>query len=154
MKDCTFELEFTSHVLANGSSHDGKDDHFQRDAAGHIVFQQPWFHSAFSTGIALARLKGIKASDIQVDLTFSAPTEVYSRKYGDHQFRDHEAIMPGTVVKFDAVVADHVTKQMVSAVLEKVGKFVGLSPYGFKLGYGKFNVAKVDVGPSDAAEEA
>jgi len=151
MKDCTFELEFTSHVLANGGQ-GGNEDKFQRDSDNHIVFQQPWFHSAFTAGISLARIKGVKASDIQVDLTFSAPTETFSRKYGEHNnFRRHEAIMPGTKVKFEAVVADHITEKTLRDVLTKVGKFVGLSPYGFKLGYGKFNVVDVHVGPSDAA---
>ena len=150
MKDCTFELEFTSHVLANGNGQDGNEDKFQRDSENHIVFQQPWFHSAFTTGISLARVKGVKASDIQVDLTFTAPTETFSRKYGEHNFRQHEAIMPGTRVKFEAVVADHITEKIVRDVLTKVGKFVGLSPYGFKLGSGKFNVVNVVVGPSDA----
>ena len=53
-------------------------------------------------------------------------------------------------MKFEAVVADHITEKIVRDVLTKVGKFVGLSPYGFKLGYGKFNVVNVVVGPSDA----
>ena len=59
--------------------------------------------------------------------------------------------MPGTPVTFNAVVSDHVTEQMRKQLLEKMGKFVGLSPYGYKLGYGKFSVVKVVVAPSDAA---
>lgn len=151
MKDASFELCFTSHVLANGTGADGKPDQFQRDVDNRIVFQQCWFHSAFCRAIELAHMRGVKASDIQMDLTFTAATQPYRRRYGDACFRTHEAIMPGTRVTFNAVVADSVTENMLRILLERMGKFVGLSPYGFKLGYGKFSVVKVTVAPSDAA---
>lgn len=151
MKDASFTLSFTSHVLANGTGPRGEPDHFQRDTDNKIVFQQCWFHSAFSRGIELAHLRNIKGSDIQMDLTFDAKTEPFDRRYGEGKFRLHEAIMPGTQVTFNAVVSDHITEQVLKQLLEKMGKFVGLSPYGYKLGYGKFSVVKVVVEPSDAA---
>ena len=154
MKDALFTLCFTSHVLANSTGPKGEPDHFQRDADNKIVFQQCWFHSAFCRAIELAHMRGVKASDIQMDLTFEALTQPFKRRYGDGQYRTHEAIMPGTSVTFNAVVADSVTEQMLKTLLERMGKFVGLSPYGYKLGYGKFSVAKATVAPSDAASQA
>lgn len=153
MKDARFTLEFTQHVLANGTGPDGKPDRFQRDGANNIIFQQSWFHSAFCQAIELAHMRGIKAGDIHMDLTFTAPTQLYNRRYGPEKYREHEAIYPGTKVTFNAVVADHVTDQMLKQILERMGKFVGLSPYGFKLGFGKFGVVEVTVAPSDAAKE-
>ena len=38
-------------------------------------------------------------------------------------------------------------------ILDKMGKYVGLSPYGYNLGYGKFNVVDSYVAPSVPAEE-
>jgi hypothetical protein len=151
MKDAKFTLEFTSHVLANGIGPKGEPDHFQRDGQNQLVFQQSWFHSAFTRAIDIARIRGVKASDIQVDLTFTAPTQIYKRRYGDSKYRTHEAIMPGTRVVFCALVADQVTDQVLRMLLERMGKFIGLSPYGYRLGYGKFSVADVTVAPSDAA---
>lgn len=155
MKDASFTLEFTQHVLANSTIPDaqGRKDRFQRDSQNRIVFQQSWFHSAFCQGIELARVRGVKAADIHMDLTFSAPTENFNRRYGPDKYRDHEAIMPGTRVIFNAVVGDNVTTQTLRQILERIGKFVGISPYGYKLGYGKFNVVDVVVAPSDAAQE-
>lgn len=152
MKDSSFTVEFTSHVLANGTGPKGERDHFQRDSNNCIVFQQSWFHSAFTRAIELCNARGIKASDIQVDLSFTAPTQVYRRRYGEGNFRPHEAIMPGTRVTFNAIVADHVTDTILHTLLERMGKFIGLSPYGYRLGYGKFNVIEVKVSPSDAAQ--
>lgn len=152
MKDASYTLEFTTHVLANGTGPQGQPDHFQRDGSNNIVFQQSWFHSAFCQAIELAHLRGVKAGDIHMDLTFTAPTEQYNRRYGPEKYREHEAIMPGTKVTFNAVVGDNVTEQMLRQLLEKMGKYVGLSPYGFKLGFGKFGVVSVSVAPSDAAQ--
>lgn len=150
MKDCAFVLEFTRHVLANENGPDGVRDKFQRDSQGKLIFQQAWFYSAFAQAISLTRVRGIKPGDFHMDLTVDAPTEMYKRKYGEDKFRTHEAIMPGTQVKFNAIVADHVTQSTLELLLDRMGKFVGLSPYGYKLGYGRFITKLVEVAPSDA----
>jgi len=150
MKDACFTVCFNSHVLANSTGPNGEQDCFQRSDDNHIVFQQSWFHSAFTKAIELAKIRGIKASDIQVDLTFDAPTQLYRRRFGDGQFRQHEAIMPGTRVTFNAIVSDGVTEQILRTLLARIGKFIGLSPYGYRLGFGKFSVVSVEVAHSDA----
>jgi hypothetical protein len=151
MKDVTFTVEITSHVLANGTGEHNRRDTFQRDSQNRLIFQQNWWYSAFSTTLDMLRIRGIKPSDIFMDLTVDAQTEIYHRRYGQNQVRVHEAIMPGTRVTFHAVVADHVTRSTLTAILERMGRFVGLSPYGHKLGYGHFNLLELHVTPSESA---
>jgi len=151
MKDARFKLEFTTHVLANGTDADGNRDRFQKDSKGRLIWQQSWWYSALSQGISLVHgLRGVKAADIHMDLAVSTDTELYRRKYGDNKSRTHEAILPGTEVMFNAIVADHITQSILRSILDRVGSYVGLSPYGYKLGFGKFNVISVEVAPSDA----
>ena len=150
MKDAKFVLEFSTHVLANGTGPNGERDHFQRDSHKKLIFQQSWFYSAFSRAIEMTGIRGLKAGDINMDLAVNAETEIYKRRYGDNRFRTHEAIMPGTQVTFVAVVADHITQSALQNILERMGSFVGLSPYGYRLGYGKFNVVSVEIAPSDS----
>ena len=149
MKDVKFTLEFTTHVLANGTGPTGEKDCFQRDNEKNLVWQQAWWYSAFAQAIDLARIKGIKPGDIHMNLSVKADTEVYKRRYGENKFRTHEAILPGSRVTFEAVVADHVTESSLHLILERMGKYIGLSPYGYRLGFGKFNVVKVEVAPSE-----
>lgn len=153
MKETQFVLEFTSHVLANSTNSDGKKDMFQRDSDNKLIFQQSWWYSAFTKAIELAHLRGVKPGDISMDLTVDAPTQLYNRRYGDSKVRTHESIVPGTAVTFNAVVSDHVTESVLRLILEKMGTFVGLSPYGFRLGYGKFKVRSVTVTPSEGAQQ-
>jgi len=149
MKDASWTVEFNTHVLANGIGPKGERDHFQRDNLNNLIWQQSWWYSAFTQAIELAHMHRIKAADIHMNLAVKATTDLYRRRYGDDKFRIHEAIMPGTRVTFEAVVADHVTKSNLEAILDKMGKYVGLSPYGYRLGFGKFNVCSVEVASSD-----
>lgn len=152
MKDANFTLEFTQHVLANGVGPDGQRDVFQRDSEDKLVFQQSWWFSAFRQAINMERLYTVKPSDISMDLIVDAPTEMFRRRYGRGHIREHEAIMPGTVVSFRAVVHDRITASVLQRILERMGSFVGLSPYGYKLGYGHFRVVDVSVAKSESAE--
>ena len=150
MKNAEFTVEFISHVLANGTGPEGDKGRFQRDGGDYIVFQQSWWYSAFCSAIELAHVRGIKAADVSMNLSFEAPTSVYNRRYGKDNYREHEAIMPGEKVKFEAVVADHVTTSTLTAILNKLGAYVGISPFGHRLGFGKFKVLEVNVADNEA----
>lgn len=151
MKDVTFTVEFTQHVLANGQDSEGNRDHFQRDNNDNLIFQQSWWYSAFLTALKMERIKHIKPGDIYMDLVVDAPTEMYRRRYGQNKSRMHEAIMPGTEVEFNAVVEDRVTESTLTRILERVGRYIGLSPYGHKLGYGHFHLLDLEMSASEAA---
>lgn len=151
MKDVRFTVEFTQHVLANGVGPDGSRDMFQRNADDKLVFQQSWWFSAFKRAIDMERIRGIKASEIYMDLFVDAPTEMFKRRYGRGNTRVHEAIMPGTRVEFNAVVDDRITESTLRALLERIGRFIGLSPYGHKLGYGHFQLIDLEVAASEPA---
>lgn len=150
MKLAKFTVEFLRHVLAN-DVYEGKRDRFQHAGDGSLVFKQSWWYSAFSAALPGTGLRGIKPGHISMDLLVDAKTEIYHRHYGKGQVRPHEAIMPGTQVTFQAMVEDHVTESALRTLLDRVGRFVGLSPYGHNLGYGKFRLVLVEVGASEAA---
>ena len=150
MKDATFTIEVLRHILANGSDAGGDHDRFQRDSEGNIIFQQSWWHSAFAAALPGTGIRHIKPNDICMDLTVNVLTEKYNRRYGKDSYRIHEAIMPGEIVTFRALVADHVSESNLQILLDRVGRFIGLSPYGHKLGYGKFKLIEVTVQPSEA----
>ena len=149
MKNASFEIEVTSHILANSMGVEGGKDRFPRDGSDNIIFQAAWFYAAFNAAIKIAKVHGIKPGDVHMDLTVTTETELYRRKYGDHKYREHEAIMPGTNVSFNAVIADHVTESNLREILDKMGRFVGLSPYGHNLGYGRFTILDVQVAAGD-----
>ena len=152
MKDASFTVEFTQHVLANSVGSQGERDVFLRDGEENLIFQQSWWHSAFARALEMEHLRHIKPGDITVDLIVNAPTEMYYRRYGKGKSRRHEAIAPGTVVTFYAVVYDRVTESTFKHLLDRIGRFIGISPYGHNLGYGTFQVLDVAVELSESAK--
>lgn len=152
MKDVSFTVEFTQHVLANATAEDGRRDVFQRDGSDKLIFQQAWWFSAFRRALEMEHMRHIKPGDISVDLEVDAPTKNYTRRYGDNLTRTHEAIWPGTQVTFAAVVDDRVTESNLRQLLDRIGRYIGISPYGHKLGYGHFRVLKVEMSPSEVAK--
>lgn len=157
MKNAKFTVEFITHVLSTGASATGKRDEFQHDSTGNIIFAQSWWYSALNKAIQLARVRGVKPADIHINLSLNAATQTFHRKYvsqGRECIRTHEAIMPGTKVEFEAIVGDNITQSVLENILDKMGKFVGLSPFGWNMGYGTFRVISVEVQPSEAEESA
>ena len=150
MKNVKFTVEFIQHVLANGIDGDGQRCRFQKTESGELIFQQPWWHSAFASAIdGVDDLRHIKPSDICMDLQVVAATELYKRRY-QKRFRVHEAIMPGTKVTFNAIVSDRVSESNLRMLIDRVGRFIGLSPFGHRLGFGKFKLLDLQVQESEA----
>ncbi len=147
MKDARFTIEFLTPCLASGGMpEDGIPDTFQRDSKDRIVMPASGWHAAFTRAITLARLNdNVRATDIQMDPSVTAVTERFQRRFDQDSVRDHEAIMPGTKITLDAMVEDHITQDILEALLTRMGKYVGFSLYGHKLGMGKFSLISLTV---------
>ena len=154
MKDAKFTLEFVTHCLANGRRDGEKIEVFPRDSAGRLIWKHSWWYAAFMKAINQAGLRDIKAGQINVCLTVEADVSVHRRRIKDKWHRAHEAIFPGTRVTFEAVVDDAVTQTTLETLLERVGKYIGISPWGHNLGFGRFEVVDVDVGPGVAEQSS
>lgn len=151
MKEAQFTVEFLRHVLANGVDAQGRRDRFQKTGTNDLVFQQSWWHSAIAAALPGTGLQHVKPGQICMDLIVAAPTRLYRRRYGDGQYRLHEAIFPGTRVTFKALVDDGITESVLRTIMDRVGRFIGISPYGHKLGFGIFRLVDVRVQPSEAS---
>lgn len=144
MKNGSITLEYTTHCLSSGNR-DDVSDRFQRDSDNHIVWNAAWWYSALSAAIPNSGTTGIKPGCLNFHAVVEAPTAVYRRKYGWDKYRSHEAIMSGTKVTFKFVAGDHVTETALKQIMDYLGSYVGLSPYGFNLGYGRFKVVSLDL---------
>ena len=147
MKNGRLVIEYITHCLSSGNR-DDSGDRFLRDTAGSIIWNQSWWYSALSKAIEQAGVRNIKAGHFNFDPIIAAKTDSCRRKYGGNNYRIHESILPGTRVEFNFIVPDHVTAPMVRRVMEHLGKHIGLTPFGYNLGYGKFNVIDVDIASS------
>jgi hypothetical protein len=146
MKKAKFEIEFLQPMLANGRPGD-ITCRFNRDTEGMLVFESRWWHSAISAALKnMPDMKHVSPEDINVALQVRAATKLHERTYFKHDKkcrRVHESIPPGAIVKFEALVADQVSESNLKAILSMIGSYIGMSPFGYKLGFGKFKVLTI-----------
>lgn len=139
-------------MLANSiKPEDGEDatDKFRRDEGGFdIVVHQNQIYAMLEAAADCVST-GIDINDLRYSLSLQlqSPTTIYSRSYrkdGETKFRKHESVGIGDKVSFQLYAPDRVTVKQLACLFEAAGKFVGLSPYGYKWGYGRFNVNTVE----------
>lgn len=148
MKRATIKISVITPILANYAGEERRNS-FSRDRDGRVVFQHTWWYTAILAAIGQTRIRGIKPGDISISPVVEVETDRYQRQYGDKGTRDHECIPARAPVTLEAVVSDHVTKSGLSTIFEHLGNFVGMSPFGHNLGYGRFNVDSIDVAEGD-----
>ena len=157
MKKAKIEVQFSTAVLANGIATDGKRDHFSRDALKNLLFKPAWWHAALRTAVEMSGVRGLSVSDIHMNLAVPDPGTTMVKHVYDGGERRHETIPPGAKVVFEALVSDSVDKSSLSAVFGLLGSYIGLSPHGHNLGFGRFTLLDVtleDLSPADAGHES
>lgn len=157
MQQFSLTITPTTHILAHSRGEDG--DVFRRDDGGNIVFEHAGWHRALSDAMASCRgLADVSASAVRMRLVFKAETCQYERAYyadiggpdrnGDvlqeERVRVHEAVAPGTRVTFTGAYNDaRMTQEQLREMFTVLGDLVGLSPFGFNLGFGRFTVEEL-----------
>ena len=64
---------------------------------------------------------------------------------GTRQAKKHEAFIEGQVVGFRAMLPDGLSVPEMDKVLKTGGRFRGISPYGWRDGYGRFELVEIQV---------
>lgn len=146
MKDAVITIELLQPMLAAGQTRTDNPCRFDRSRSNsRIVFKPAWWHAAMDLAIAdCDELTGIKASDVHVDLEMDSETEIFPRVYGDELVRLHECIPAGATLDVACCAEQHVSQKHLSVLFDRLGRYVGVSPFGHRLGYGKFKVLKIE----------
>lgn len=140
MNTITFTVEFLQPSLASGTRDDDISK-FPRSKDGKIIFQDAWWHSAISAALhGTLEAENISPSDIRIDPEISVDTELYKRRYNGTMERKHECIPAGATITLRAAVASNVSLKDFHTIMDRLGRFIGISPFGYRLGYGKFKI--------------
>lgn len=161
MLEVRFKIKFTTPCLGNVRPSFGTGlNKMLKDSDGRVVFMASWFHialrrSARSVGQAQHIVDGIQWSPV-MDGALSTYDRVWTNRKAPsgerHGVTRHEAFLPGTVVAGSAVLPDFLDQKTFSVLMSAVGKFIGLSPYGHRQGFGRFEIVEVSDASSGTAE--
>lgn len=156
----TLHARLITHILANGQ--EGGAAVFKRDGRGRVVMEHTGWHRAISDAIGLVpdMEYEVTARHVRMRLTIVTNTDTYVRRYflddkGTYNgttveqreyTREHEAIYPGTVLELGGCYDSRlISEDQLRALFEALGELVGLSPFGYNLGFGRFSVERLEV---------
>lgn len=142
--EVTARISFTRPCLGNVREPDF--DKFLRDPDGEVIFLATWWRAALSKA-AQALNKYHKLIDgIRPALPVRGPVSHVKRRYGNgaNDFKVHEGFAAGAIVETQFLLPSGMTMDQFAELLETVGLYVGISPYGWKTGlYGQFKLLEV-----------
>lgn len=147
MYKATMTVEFLTPCLSAANFDDDGRDRFLRDGRDCLIWKQAWWYAALAQAIPAADLDenaNVSPKDFRFDLEVCADElEFFPRQYDKTQTRVHEAIPRGSNVTFRFMVGQGVSEDDVAEIMSVLGKYIGMTPYGYNLGYGKFNVTEL-----------
>ena len=117
-------------------------DLFERDAAGTVIFMHSWWRKLFEYGAQAYGKHQRLVNDVRVHPRVDGRVEQFKRFYGPESFKLHEAFLANSIVTIRVMVPDGLPTQEFIEVLSVAGEFRGISPYGWKDGYGRFEVVR------------
>jgi hypothetical protein len=135
-------LRFNTPCLGNVRRPDR--DLMERDPDGMVIFMPTWWRFAFRDAARMLNRFQKQVDCIKPALAVEGEVKVFSRQFGERpeDYKEHEAFIAGDtlVCRF---MLDGIKLGSFRELLETVGKYQGMSPYGFKDGFGRFSVMEV-----------
>lgn len=156
-----FSLRLTSPML--GDRNINKVLVFGRERKSELILlDQPQWAWAWATALAEVAGDDVYMHSIRMDRYLAnIATQLHSRLYRTGQTRatcDHESIRKGAIVSFGASIVSpdpgepqHVQRKRIPesheiyAALVRIGDTLGISPFGSKFGYGRFNIEAMEI---------
>lgn len=140
-------LEFTTPCLGNERNDDPEPNRMLRSGSGGLIFLQSWWHGCTAAAaerfsMHQKRIRSVKWSS-EVDGTTRLIDRFYHRKDGSKHVKKHEGFDTKDTMSIRALVPDDIPLEDFKTILRIAGEFFGISPYGWKKGYGRFNVLEV-----------
>ena len=146
MIEVVAKLEFITPCLGNVRKPKKNTVLMPRDSQGQVVFMQTWWRGILDYGArALARCQdGVK--NIQAESVIDGPVHAFTRHFRNRGYfgtQAHEAFVTGAVVAVNFMLPASVSIEDFSEILSIGGKYLGISPYGWREDYGRFRVVEV-----------
>jgi hypothetical protein len=152
MREVTVRIEFISHCLGNVRrtiTENGKEwpVFYLPRLKDQVRFEATWWAQKmrFAAQILNKHHRLVKdiAFDLVVDGRASNDVEQFFKRYtAKTNFVRHECFAEGTVIGVNCVVPDDISDNDLWQLMETIGKYKGISPYGHNE-YGHFTVISV-----------
>ena len=134
-------IRFTTPCL--GAERKPRCDTMLRDKEGRVILMQSWWRSALRFAAKAMCRHQDDIENIQVDPVVDGTTRIYKRYFSTASFQEHECFDAGDEITVRFCLPNAIPVESFTELLSTAGKYVGISPYGFKLDFGRFAVLEV-----------
>ncbi len=160
--EVTAKLRFTCPCLGNVRGEEY--DRMERDQEGNIIFLPTWWRAAFAKAAQAINRHYKLVNSIHPALQiYGGPVTKIERRYLEQlsdssdkvqRVKLHEGFDVNTVVDCSFLLTSGMTVNHFTELLEVIGLYFGMSPYGWKQDFGRFQVLEVRRGGHRSREES
>ena len=137
------KLRFITPSL--GNVRERECDRMIKDKEGNVIYMQSWWHGTLRYGAKALNRFYSEVEQVQVSPIVTGTLSLFKRFYAPDRFTYHEAFAAGDVISVSFSLPDRIDAAAFKELLEVGGKYVGISPYGYRDDYGRFAVVSVEV---------
>lgn len=142
MQEVEVVLEFLTPCL--GSVRRPDIDRFVKDSSGTVIFLASWWRDVLRYGAqALGRHQTL-VRRVRMHARVSGDVKLYYRYYSITKYNIHEAFLAKDSIRVKAMLPTGMPAKDFEEILRLAGAYIGISPYGWKEGYGQFIVKSVE----------
>jgi hypothetical protein len=150
MYEVYIRMQFDEPCLGNERGADDEPTRMRRNSNGTVIFLQSWWCSMASRAVDGYNKHQKDVTKILWTPEIDGTTSHYKRYYiiteGDTRVRKyklHEAFNRGDIIGVKALVPDGIPLDDLRDIMQLAGTYCGISPYGWRKGYGKFKVLEI-----------
>jgi len=156
MYEVCLKLRFETPSLGSKRGEkEGDPDQMIRGPDGNVTFSQTWWRTIVCQGAKCYGKHQERVRSILWGSSVDGTTKMFTRYYllRDSQGRsqklckEHEAFLAGEIIGVKAMLPDDIPIEDFKDIMAVAGQYFGISPFGWKMGFGKFTVTEITRAP-------
>ena len=142
MQEVAIKIKFITPCLG----HIRRDDYdrFERDDDNFVIFMASWWREVLRYGAQALGKHQKLVNDVRMHARVIGEVKRYKRYFGAGRYKEHEAFAQGDTILVKAMLPTGLPPEDFDALLKLAGNYRGISPYGWKDGYGQFDCARLE----------
>jgi len=143
-------LMFNAPCLGNERHPDPEPNKMLRNSDGAVIFHHSWWRSVVGQAASAYNKHQKVVSKIRFNPEIDGTVKLYKRYYYTDdgrgtkvkRYKLHESFFCGDVIGVKALIPDAIPLDDFKELMDVVGAYYGISPFGWDRGFGRFKVVE------------
>ena len=151
MYEVCIKIRFSEPCLGSERSRGKGPDKMERSPEGNVIISAVRWRFIMVRAADVYNRHQKRVLDVMWNAEIDGTTKIFKRHYRIEEngqsftrVKEHEAFLRGDTVGVRALVPDDIPIREFEEILSLAGEYFGISPFGWKRGFGKFKVMLVE----------